>query len=209
MSSSCSSSLSPRKPVAYQGMWTTPAISGPDLCADGARPVLGLAQPLLGRTDEDRDLAEVLVLVEELVGLGDVLEGHRLPQHRAHLAGRHEVLGLQALPRVGEVRADDLLLAHPQVADVEVEVVARRRAADDDLAERLDAEHARGERRPADVLEDDVRRLAEELLDPLGERTRDLEARLLLLGRLVARAHHPRDLAAVDVVLRAQALDEL
>src|SRR3954454_24471345 len=135
MSSSCSSSASPRKPVAYQGMWTTPAMSGPHLCADRARAVLGLALALLGGADEDRDLAEVLVLVEQLVRLGDVLEGHRLPQHRPHLPGLHEVLGLQALPRVGEVRADDLLLAHPEIAHVEVEVVARRGPADDDLAE--------------------------------------------------------------------------
>jgi hypothetical protein len=67
------------------------------------------------------------------------------------------------------VRPDDLLLAHPQVPDVEVEVVARGAGADHDLAERPHAEHRGRECRLADVLEDDVRRLAEDLADRLGE----------------------------------------
>ena len=67
------------------------------------------------------------------------------------------------------MRAEDLLLLHPQVADVEVEVVAGGAGADDDLAERLDGEHGGRERRLADVLEDDVGRVAEDLLDALGE----------------------------------------
>src|SRR3712207_7374702 len=54
--------------------------------------VLGLALTLLGRADEDRDLAEVLVLVHELVGLRDVLERHGLPQrseeHTSELQSR-------------------------------------------------------------------------------------------------------------------------
>src|SRR4029453_13963021 len=57
---------------------------------------------------------------------------------------------------VGEVRADDLLLAHPQVADVEVERVAGGRPADHHLAERLHHEHRGGEGRLANVVEDDV-----------------------------------------------------
>src|ERR1700710_14946 len=114
----------------------------------------------------------MLVLVHELMGLRDALEGHRLPQDGTDLGLADEVVGLRALPRVGEVRADDLLLAHPQVANVEVEIEARRRAADDDLAERLDDEHARRERRLADVLEHDVGRVAEDLLDALAEAAR-------------------------------------
>ena len=73
--------------------------------------------------------------------------------------------------------ADDALLAHPQVAHVEVEVEAGRGAADDDLAERLDGEDAGRERGHADVLEDDVGLLAEDLLDALGEAARLAEAR--------------------------------
>jgi hypothetical protein len=165
-----------------------------------------LALALLGRADEDGDLAQVLVLVHELMGVGDAVEGHRAPQHRADLAGLDELVGQVALPGVGEVRADDLLLAHPQVADVEVERVARGRAADDDLAERLDGEDGGRERGAPDVLEDDVGRLAEDLLHALGEVARDGEARLLLVGRLVAAAHHAGELAAVDEALGAELL---
>ena len=71
------------------------------------------------------------------------LEAHRLPQHRADLRLLDQLVGLVGLPGVGEVRADDLLLPHPQVADVEVELVARGGAADHDLAERLDAQGPR------------------------------------------------------------------
>jgi hypothetical protein len=108
------------------------------------------------------------------------------------------------------VRAEDLLLAHPQVADVEVERVARGGAADDDLAERLDRVHRGRERGLADVLEDRVGRVAaKQLADALGERAALLEARLLLVGRLLARAHHALELVAVDVADRAELLDEL
>src|SRR2546423_647558 len=122
ISLSASSSLSPRRTVAYQGMWTTPAMgSGPHFRADRARALGGAALSLLGGADEDRDLAEVLVVAQELVRLGDALERHRLPQHGADLALDDQAVGAQGLPRVGEVGAEDLLLAHPEVADVEVQ----------------------------------------------------------------------------------------
>src|ERR671936_389698 len=190
MSARAAASSSWRRPVAYQGMWTTPAILCPHLGADGAGAVDGASLALLRRADEDGDLPEVLVRVHELVGLRDLVEGHGTPEHRPDEALLDERVGLVALPRVGEVRAEDLLLAHPQVAHVEVEVVARRGAADDDLAERLDGQHRRREGRLADVLEDDVGRVAEDVLHALGELARDREARLLLLGRLAAAAHH-------------------
>src|SRR4029079_10893627 len=63
--------------------------------------------------------------------------------------------------------------------------------------------------RAADVLEHDVGRAAELLLDRLAEAARLLEARLLLLGRLVAAAHHAGELGAVDVVDGAELLDQL
>ena len=125
------------------------------------------------------------------------------------LARLDQLVRLVALVCVGEVRADDLLLPHPQVAHVEVEVEPSRAGADHDLAERLDDEHRGGEGGLADVLEDDVGRVAEDLLHALRELARDLEARLLLVGRLVAGAHHPLELVAVDVVHRAELLHEL
>src|SRR3954470_22532966 len=143
------------------------------------------------------------------MGLGDLLEAQRPPEYGTDLARLDQLVRAMAFPGVGEVRADDPLLAHPQVADVEVERVAGRRAADHDGAERLDHEHARRERGPSDVLEDDVR-LAAELLDHrLAEAARLLEARLLLVGVLIAAAHHPGELVAVDVVARAELLDQL
>src|SRR3954466_2897433 len=180
-----------------------------NLRVDRARALLGLALALLACADEDRDLAEVLVLAHELVRLTDAVEAHRAPQHRADLTTLDQLVGLVALVRVGEMRPDDLLLAHPEVADVEVEVVARGAGADHDLAERLDGEDRRRERGLADVLEHDVGRPAEDLLDGLAEAARLLEARLLLVGRLAALAHHALVLVAVDPAGPAEPLDEL
>src|SRR3954466_4562643 len=171
-----------------------------NLRVDRARALLGLALALLACADEDRDLAEVLVLAHELVRLTDAVEAHRAPQHRADLTTLDQLVGLVALVRVGEMRPDDLLLAHPQIADVEVEVVARGAGADHDLAERLDHEHRCREGGLADGLEHDVGLVAQDLLDPLLEGARDLEALLLLVGSLLAGAHHALELAAVDVV---------
>src|SRR5207253_2159283 len=133
----------------------------------------------------------------------------RAPQDRPHDGVLDQAVGAVALVRVREVRADDLLLAHPQVAHVEVEVVARRPSADDDLAERLHNEDRGRERGHADVLEDDVGLLAKDLLDALGEAARLAEALLLLVLRLAALAHHAREVVAVDEVDRTELLDEL
>src|SRR3954469_8465935 len=151
-------------------MCTTPAaMSGSHLRPDRARAVRCLSQPLGLRAHEDRDLAEVLVLVYELMGLGDLLEAQRPPEYGTDLSGLDQLVRAVAFPGVGEVRADDALLAHPQVADVEVERVAGGRAADHDGAERLDDEHRRGERGAADMLEDDVGLAAELLRHGLAE----------------------------------------
>src|SRR3954465_3634221 len=145
MSSSAFSNRSARKTVAYQGMWTMPPepamTLGPDLGPDRLGALGRAALALLGGADEDRDLPEVLVLAEELVGLGDLVEGHRLPQHRADLRLLDQRVGAVGLPRVREVRAEDLLLPHPEVAHVEVQVVPGRRAADHDLAERAHGQY--------------------------------------------------------------------
>src|SRR3954447_6852331 len=103
------------------------------------------------------------------MGLGDLLEAQRPPEYGTDLPRLDQLVRAVAFPGVGEVRADDALLAHPQVADVEVERVSRRRAADHDRAERLDGQHGRGEGGPADVLEHDVRLAAELLRDRLAE----------------------------------------
>src|SRR4051794_16869519 len=169
---------------------------------DRARAFLFLALLLAVGPDEDGDLAEMLVLVEELVGVGDALEAHHSPQHRLDLALGHQLVRPHALVRVREMRADDLLLSHPEVADVEIERVARGRAADHDLAERLHDEYGGRECCPADMLEDDVGRVAEDLLDALREATGLLESSLLGLRvrDVLVVAHHPGEVVAVDVV---------
>src|SRR3954453_22383946 len=161
-SASASANLSPRNRVAYHGICATPvAISGPHLRPDRARAVRCLAKALGLRADEDRDLAEVLVLVHELVCLGDLFEAERPPEYGTDLSRLDQLVRAMAFPGIGEVRADDALLAHPQVPDVEIQRVAGGRAADDDRPERLGHEHAGGERGAPDMLEDDVRKAAE------------------------------------------------
>ena len=187
---------------------TSATASGTHLGADRPRAILVLAFVGIGGTDQDRDLAQVLVLAQQLVRLAYAVEAHRLPQHRPDLALGHQLVGAHALVGVGEVGADDLLLAHPQVAHVEVQRVAGRGAADDDLAEGLDHEDRGGKSRFSHMLEDDVGGVAEDLLDSLGEAARDLEALLLLFGRLFAGAHHPRELVAVDVADGSELFDQ-
>src|SRR4051794_40606747 len=97
-------------------MCTTPAaMSGSHLRPDRARAVRCLAKALGLRADEDRDLSEVLVLVHELMGLGHLVEAQRPPEYGTDLSGLDQLVRAMAFPRVGEVRADDPLLAHPQV----------------------------------------------------------------------------------------------
>ena len=108
--------------------------------------------------DECRHRAVKLILVHELMRLRDLVEVEETRHDRLHLALDHETV--RATGRVGirEVRADDLLLSHPQVAHVEVEVVAcGRRTADDDTAVLRSEEDACRESGFANVLEDHVR----------------------------------------------------
>src|SRR3954466_9496471 len=161
-SASASANLSPRNRVADHGICATPAaISGPHLRPDRARAFRCLAKALGLRADEDRDLSEVLVLVHELMGVGALLEAQRPPEYGTDLPRLDQLVRAMAFPGVGEVRADDPLLAHPQVADVEIQRVAGSRAANHDRAERLHDQHGRREGGASDVLEDDVGLAAE------------------------------------------------
>src|SRR5262245_33254136 len=136
ISRSAASNWSPLNSVAYHGICATPAaISGPHLRPDRARAVRCLAQALGLRAHQNGDLAGVLVSVHELVGLGHLVEAQCPPEYGTDLPRLDQLVRAVALPGVREMRADDLLLAHPQVADVEIERVAGRRAADHDRAE--------------------------------------------------------------------------
>src|SRR3954453_4207383 len=168
-SASASANWLPRNRVAYHGIIATPAaISGPHLRPDRARAVRCLAKALGFRADEDRDLAQVLVLVHELVCLGHLIEAECPPEYGTDLSRLDQLVRAMAFPGVGEVGAHDPLLAHPQVADVEIQRVAGSRAADHDRAERLHDQHGRREGGASDVLEDDVGLPAELLRDGLG-----------------------------------------
>src|ERR1700744_6480284 len=98
ISCSAASKRSPRKSVAYHGVCTIPLISGSHLRPDRARAVRCLALPLRRRADEDRDLAEVPVLVHELMGLGDLLEAQGPPQYGTDLAGLDQLVRAMAFP---------------------------------------------------------------------------------------------------------------
>src|SRR3954452_4409762 len=193
ISRTAASNWSPRNRVAYHGICATPAaISGSYLRPDRARAVRCLSVRLRLRAHEDRDLAEVLVLLHELVCLGDLFEAERPPEYGTDLPRLDQLVRAVAFPGVREVRADDPFLAHPQVAHVEIERVTGGRAADHDGPERLHDEHGRRERRAADVLEDDVGLAAELVRHGLAEAARFLEAGFLLNGVLVPAAHHSR-----------------
>src|SRR5205823_8666572 len=110
----------------------------------------------------------MLVFEHQLMRFGDAVEAERAPQNGPDLTALDQLVGLRALVRVGEVLPEYLLLAHPQIGDVEVEVDAGRARADDDFSKRLGREHRCRKGGFADVLEDDVRRVAEDLLDALG-----------------------------------------
>ncbi len=59
------------------------------------------------------------------------------------------------------------------------------------------------------MLKDDIRRVAEDLLDPLGETDGSLETCFLFFRCLIAGPHHVFELVAVDVVDGAQLFDQL
>src|SRR4051794_1245802 len=121
-------------------------------------PLLAVAHPeaLLGREGEDADLALVGVVVDVAGGLADLVHGVGLRQRRVDQPPVDEAVGLPRLLVVGEVRADDPLEVHPQVAVVVLVHVPGRRGAGDDRAALLGHVDAGAEGLPAGVLEDDV-----------------------------------------------------
>src|SRR6188768_3280494 len=93
ISRTASSNWAPRNRVAYHGICTTPrAISGPHLRPDRARAFRCLTQALGLRADEDRDLSQVLVLVHELMCLGDLIEAERPPEYGTDLPRRDQLV---------------------------------------------------------------------------------------------------------------------
>src|SRR6476661_10108595 len=136
------------------------------------RALLGVAhaEARLRRQGQHADLALMGVLVDVEGRLTHLLEGVRLAEGRVDQAAVDQLVGLPGLAVVREVRADDALEVHPEVAVVVLVQVARRRGARDDGAALAGHVDARAEGLPAGVLEDDVDVVAAgELADPLAE----------------------------------------
>src|SRR5438552_8050235 len=154
----------------------------------------------------------VAVLVHELVHVRDLLEGEGLGEARVDLAGRDQVVQRLRLLVVGEVRALEALLAHPEVAEVGDRGVAARAGADDDHAARV-ADEDRGRHGVlARVLEDDAGApaLAHHLPEGGAEGARALQPLAVPLRVLPVRRHAPvGGLLAVDAALGAEARAEL
>src|SRR5262245_24539600 len=102
----------------------------------------------------------MLVLVHELVGEPDVIEGKDAAQAGVDCALANETVSFGCFLVVGEVAALEALLSRPEVAQVKVTVVASRTSADDDHPAPVADEHRCRYRVLAGVLEDDSRRNA-------------------------------------------------
>src|SRR5664280_3178908 len=122
----------------------------------------------LGGQGKHADLALVAVAVDVEGSLTDLLEGVGVAQRRVGEPPDDQVVGLPGLAVVGEVRADDALEAHPQIAVVVLVQEARGRRAGHDGAAPARDEDAGAEGLAAWVLEDDVGVLAAGQLTDLG-----------------------------------------
>ncbi len=114
------------------------------------------AEPLAGREPQHADLAAVRVAVHGVGGQAGLGEREDPRQRGVDHASADEPVGLPGFAVVGEVRPDDALEVHPQVAVVEPVLVAGGGGAGDDGAAAPGHVHARAEGLPARVLEDDV-----------------------------------------------------
>ena len=113
----------------------------------------------------------VLVLPHLGMGGGDVLPAEHFRHAGIDAAFDHQVIGLARLQQIGEVAALDALLAHPDEARVEGEVVAGGAGAEHDHAAALHDEAGDREGLLARMLEDeiDIDALAGDVPDRLAE----------------------------------------
>src|SRR4029079_15446033 len=127
------------------------------------------------------------VVVHVVAGLPGLRQGVAATQNRMCASGAAELVGGPALAVVGEMRPDDRLGEHPQVAVVELVHEARRRRAGHDLAATARDEHAGAEGVAPGVLEDDVDvAAAAQLADLLTEA--EMLPRVLLPGLRIPEA---------------------
>src|ERR1019366_1057090 len=85
----------------------------------------------IARADENRHVPHrVPVLTHQLMREADLIERERPGQAGIDLAGGHHRVVRRALVVVGEMRALEPLLAHPQVAEIHGRVISGRARAD-------------------------------------------------------------------------------
>jgi hypothetical protein len=125
------------------------------------------------------------VLVHQLVALARLVEREHPPEARVDLPFDDKLVERVGLVIVGEVGALEALLAHPEVPQVDIRVVAGGAGADDHHAARIAHELARRDGVLPGVFEHDARALAlaEDVPDRLAERAgaaRELAHRLVV-----------------------------
>src|SRR4051794_31300296 len=142
-----------------------------DLVLTDVGALLGVvdAEALLRGQAQHADLAFVLVAVDPACRLARLLEWVHGRQERLDPALADELVGRPRLGVVGEVRGDEPLQLHPQVAVVELDHVARSGGTRDDGAAALADEDRRPHRLAARVLEHDLGIVADERPDVLAE----------------------------------------
>src|SRR3954467_11732486 len=127
------------------------------------------AEPFLRREAQDAHLALVLVAVNAPGRLARVLQRVHGRQERLDAPLADEPVGRPGLVVVGEVRRDEALQLHPEVAVVELDHVARGGGARHHGAAPLAHEDRRAHCLAAGVLEHDVGVVADQAADVLAE----------------------------------------
>src|SRR3990170_4844534 len=172
-----------------------------------------LLQPRPRGTHQGHHVAvRVAVLVHELVGQADLLEGEHPRQAGVDPSLDDHLVEGGALLVVSEVGALETLLAHPQVAQVHHRVVAGGAGADHHHALVVADEDGGGDGVLPRVLEDDAGApaLAENLPQLAAEGARPLRPRGERLRVRPVRQHPPVvEVLAVDATLSPQALAEV
>ncbi len=117
------------------------------------------------RPDPQHDLAELLARLQPLVGGRGVGEREHAVDDRPCLPGRDQVVGAPEVVGRAHRRAEDRELLPPDAVQGGRRVRPGRRAAHDDAALRAGRIEGAAPRRLADVVDDDVRAAAGQILD--------------------------------------------
>src|SRR5438477_5343801 len=116
------------------------------------------------------------VFVQELMTKTDFLERKDAAQAGIDFAGQDQPVEGSSIFVVGEMGALETLLTHPEIAQIDIGVIAARAAANDDHPGAVANKHRSGQRVLARVLEHypGVLALAKYIPDRLEKRTKAL-----------------------------------